>query len=96
MSVCRCLKRTEKDGDGCHHTAAEGENNTASNIGAVGGFNGDIEIECIEDPGCAQKRGQDREESGNSATLAAFTLAAAAAAPICSLLCSLASLSPPL
>lgn len=59
MSVCRCLKRTEQDGDGCHHTAAEGENDAAGYVGAVGGFNGDVEIECIEDPGGTQERGQD-------------------------------------
>lgn len=59
MSACRCLKRTEQDGDGCHHTAAEGEDDTAGHVGAVGGFNGDIEIECIQDPGRTEKRGQD-------------------------------------
>lgn len=59
MLVCRCLKRTEQDWDGCHHTEAKGENDAAGSVGAVGGFNGDIEIECIEDPGCTQKRGQD-------------------------------------
>lgn len=80
MSVCRCLKRTEQDGDGCHHAAAEGENNAAGCVRAVWGFNGDIEIECIEDPDCTQQRGQGREKSGNSAALTAFTLAAAAAA----------------
>lgn len=57
--MCRCLKRTEQDGDGCHHAAAEGENDAAGSVGAVGGFNGDVEIECIEDPGCTQERGKD-------------------------------------
>ena len=52
------MKRTEQDGDGRHHAAAEGENDAAACVGAVGGSYGDIEIECIEDPGCTQKRGQ--------------------------------------
>lgn len=59
MFVCRCLKRTKQDGDGCHHTAAEGENDAAGCVGAVGGFNGDMEIECIQDPGCTEKGGED-------------------------------------
>lgn len=53
------LQRTEQDGDGCHHAAAEGEKDAAGYVGAVWGSDGDIEIECIEDPGRTQKRGQD-------------------------------------
>lgn len=54
-----CVKRTEQDGDSGHHAAAQGENDAAGYVRVVRGFNGHIEIECIEDPGCAQKRGQD-------------------------------------
>lgn len=50
--------RTEQDGDGSHHTAAQGENHTAGYVGAVWGFNVDVEVECIEHPGCTEKRGQ--------------------------------------
>lgn len=51
--------RTEQDRDGRHHTAAEGEDDAAGYVRAVGGSDGDTEIECIEDPGSTQKRSQD-------------------------------------
>lgn len=54
----RCVKRTEQDGDSGHHAAAEGENDAAGYVVAVRGSNGDVEIECIEDSGCTQQRGQ--------------------------------------
>lgn len=41
------MKRTEQDGDGCHHAAAQDENDAAGCVWAVGGFNWDVEIECI-------------------------------------------------
>lgn len=81
--------RTNQDGEGCHNTAAEGENDATRYVGAVGRFNGNVEIECIEDPSRTQKRGQDGEEGGNSSAVTAFTLAAATAAAstsTCSLL----------
>lgn len=95
MSVCRWWKRTEQDGGGCHHATAQGENDTAGNVRAVGGFNGDIEIECIEEPSCTQKRSQHWEECKNSAALTASRPAAATAtlSSIWSLLWGLASLS---
>lgn len=94
--VCVCETHTEQDGDSGHHTAAQGENDAAGYVREVRGFDGHVEIECIEDPGRTQKRGQHREESGDSAALTACALAAAALPPIRSLPRSHASLSPAL
>lgn len=70
-------QRTEQDGDRCHHTAAEGEGDATGCVGTVGRFEGNVEIECVEDPSSKQKRRQDWQESRNAARVAAFTLAAA-------------------
>lgn len=91
--VCVCEAHTEQDGDSGHHTAAQGENDAAGYVREVRGFDGHVEIECIEDPGRTQKRDQHREESGDSAALTACALAAAALPPIRSLPRSHASLS---
>lgn len=69
--------RTEQDGDRSHNTAAEGEDDATGCVGTVGRSDGDVEIECVEDPSSTQKRSQDRQESRNAARVAAFTLAAA-------------------
>lgn len=87
--------RTEQDGDWSHHTAAEGEDDATGCVGTVGRSDGDVEIECVEDPSSAQKRSQDRQESGNAARVAAFTLAAALST-LRGLLGSLAGLRPAL
>lgn len=87
--------RTEQDGDRSHHTAAEGEDDATGCVGTVGRSDGDVEIECVEDPSSTQKRSQDRHESGNAARVAAFTLAAALST-LRGLLGSLAGLRPAL
>lgn len=91
-------RRTQQDGHGGHHAAAQREHDAAGRVGAVGRLDGDEEIECIQDPGRTQQRGQHGEEGGDSAALAAFALAAAAAARsrLGRLLGPLQSLSSPL
>lgn len=88
-------QRTEQDGDRCHHTAAEGEGDATGCVGTVGRFDGDVEIEGVEDPGGKQKRSQDREESRNAARETALT-PAAALSTLGGLLRSLAGLHPAL
>lgn len=70
-------QRTEQDGDRCHHAAAEGEGDATGCVGTVGRFDGDVEIERVEDPRSKQKRSQDRQESRDAARAAALTPAAA-------------------
>lgn len=75
-----CVCRTKQDRDGCHHAAAEGEHDAPGRVGAVGWFDGDVEIESVEYASSAEQRGQDGEESWEPAAPAAAALAAAAAA----------------
>lgn len=84
---------TEQDGDRSHHAAAEGEGDATGRVGTVGRFDGDVEIERVEDPSSTQKRRQHRQESRNAARVAASTLAAALSTPP---LGSLAGLHPAL
>lgn len=63
--------RTEQEWDGCHHAAAEGEHDASGRVGAVGWFDGDVEIESVEYGSSTKQRGQDGEESGEPTALAA-------------------------
>lgn len=72
-----CVCRTKQDWDGCHHTAAEGEHDASGWVGAIGWFDGDVEIESVENGSSAGQRGQDGEESGEPTALAAAAAAAA-------------------
>lgn len=87
--------RTEQDGDRCHHAAAEGEGDATGCVGTLGWFDGNVEIERVEDPSSTQKRRQDRQESRNAPRAAALTLAAALST-IRGLLCGLEGLHPAL
>lgn len=86
--------RTEQDGRGGRGAAAQGERHAARQVAAVGGSEGDVEVERVEQPGRAQQGGRRREGGGDAAAEAAGA-AAAPRPPSRSLLRGPARLRPP-
>ena len=70
---------TQQDGQRCHGAAAQREHQATGQVRTVRQSDGNVEIECIENPHRAEERGQDGAQGRDPAPAATQTAATAVA-----------------